>query len=175
MKRRTLLAAGVLPPMSVFGKWLNRLLLANRGKVLEKQVTAFEGSETQELVRITDEGSEVADDIEALLGEEAGELSTRQAEKLRAQYDAVRFHVTVAHHTSSHGGPDDGSPVEYKTSRMLYSGMNIGDHISFQTSLIRGNSIISLSCLAKDKKSLQPRCRVGVDGPNDEEPGSAFS
>ncbi|WP_336338472.1 hypothetical protein [Haloarcula brevis] len=166
MKRRTLLGSA-LPVLGV-GRWLDQLLFANRGEIVRKRLVGTAGGETTDLVVIDGDGTAVASEHEGLLGESPGDVSAATANAVRERYDSVRFHLTVSHHD---GGPAvlaRTGTTEYRTSRTLYSGTAVGDHISFQTSLLGRDTIISLSCLASDRESLQRRCRVDIDDPTGE-------
>ncbi|MGB9951106.1 hypothetical protein ACOZ4F_01700, partial [Haloarcula marismortui] len=84
---------------------------------------------------------------------------------LRETYDSVQFQVTVDHADGTINMFSRTGSVEYRASRTLYNGVTVGDHISFQTSLLNRDTIISLSCLAKEEESLQRRCRVDIEDP----------
>ncbi|KOX92610.1 hypothetical protein [Haloarcula rubripromontorii] len=166
MKRRTVLA-GVLPSLQG-GRWLEQLLLVNQGEIVQKRFVGIAAGESTEIASIDGDGTTVSSKHEGQLEQSPEEISATVATSLRETYDSLRFHVTVAH--------DDGSLkmfsrtglVEYRTSRALYNGITVGDHISFQTSLLNSDTIISLSCLAEEEESLQRRCRVGVEDPTAE-------
>lgn len=166
MKRRTVLTSFL--PLLQGGRWLDQLLLVNQGEIVQKRLFGVTDGEEAEVAVIATDGSTVASNYTDLLGESPGEVSTEVARELREEYDTLRFSVTVSHYDT--GGTLLGrtGTTEYETSRILYSGMGVGDHISFQTSLLNRNTIISLSCLSSDKSSLQRRCRVGVKDPTEE-------
>lgn len=166
MKRRTVLA-GVLPFLQGT-RWLDRLLLVNQGEIVQKRFVGIAGGETTEIVVVDDDGTTVSSEHKGLLGQSPEEISPADATSLRETYDAIQFHVTVNHHSSSLELFSRTGTVDYRTSRALYSGTAVGDHISFQTSLLNGDTIISLSCLADEKEVLQRRCRVGVEDPTAE-------
>jgi hypothetical protein len=163
MKRRTVLA-GVLPVLQG-GKWLDRLLLVNQGEIIRKRLLGIDGEETTEIAVLDSEETLVSADYEKLLGESPGKIPTKTANSLRENYDDLRFHMTISHHGNSLNIFGRTETMEYQTSRALYSGIGVGDHISFQTSLLEGETIISLSCLTSEKETLQRRCQVGVDDP----------
>lgn len=165
MKRRTVLAAAVLPPLSGLRQWIHPLMRVNQGEIVGKRVVAVDGRRERELVHLDADSQRVMPDHEALFGGSPGEVSTETARRLRDRYADVVFHVTVAHHETSVGRPDDGSPVEYQTSRVLYSETAVGSHVSFQTSLLRPAALISMSCRADNKESLQHRCQISVEDP----------
>jgi hypothetical protein len=166
MKRRTVLA-GVLPFLQGT-RWVDQLLLVNQGEIVQKRFVGIAGGETTEIVVIDDDGATVSSKHEGLLGQSPEEISPAVATSLRETYDSIQFHITVNHHNSGLKLFSRTGTVDYRTSRALYSGTAVGDHISFQTSLLDGDTIISLSCLAKEKESLQRRCRVGVEDPTAE-------
>jgi len=166
MKRRTVLA-GVVPFLQV-GRWLDQLLLVNQGEIVQKRFVGIAEGETTEITVTDDDGTTVSSEHEGQLGQSPAEISPEVATSLRERYDSIRFHVTVNHHNDSPKVFGRTGTIEYQTSRTLYSGIAVGDHISFQTSLLNANSIISLSCLANEKESLQRRCRVGVEDPTAE-------
>lgn len=166
MKRRTVLA-GVLPLLQG-GRWLDRLLLVNKGAVVQKRFIGIAGEETTEIAVIDSDGTAVSSKHEGLLRESPGDISPEIANSLRETYDSIRFHITVRHHNDSPNMFSRTGTADYRTSRTIYSGAAVGDHISFQTSLLEENTIISLSCLASEKESLQPRCRVRVEDPTAE-------
>ncbi|MFY4813668.1 hypothetical protein ACOJIV_13370 [Haloarcula sp. AONF1] len=161
MKRRSVLA-GVVPFLQG-GRWLDQLLLVNQGEIVQKRFVGIAEGETTEIAVIDDDGTTVSSEHEEQLGQSPAEISPEVATSLRETYDSIRFHVTVNHHTGSLKVFGRTGLVEYRTSRALYSGTAVGDHISFQTSLLNSDTIISLSCLADEKESLQRRCRVGVE------------
>lgn len=163
MKRRTVLA-GVLPLLQG-GRWLDRLLLVNQGEVLRKRFVGLTEEETTDIVVIDSDETTVSSRHEDLLGQSPGDVSAETASSLRELYDDVRFHMTVSHHEDGPNIFGRTGTTEYRASRTLYSGTAVGDHISFQTSLLEGDTIISLSCLASEKESLQRRCRVGAEDP----------
>lgn len=163
MKRRTVLA-GILPVLQG-GQWLDRLLLVNQGEVIEKRLLGIDGQETTEIAVLASDETTVSADHEELLGQSPGEIPTRTATTLRETYDELRFHTTINHNGDSPDIFGRSETSEYQTSRALYTGIAVGDHISFQTSLLEGDTIISLSCLTSEKESLQRRCQVGVEDP----------
>jgi len=163
MKRRTVLA-GVLPLLQG-GRWLDWLLLVNQGEVVQKRFLGIAGEETTEIAVTAGDQTTVSSQHEDLLGQSPGDISAETANTLRETYESIRFQTTINHH-------DDGvdvfgrtGTIEYSTSRALYSGLAVGDHISFQTSLLDRDTIISLSCRTGEEESLQRRCRVGVEDP----------
>ncbi|WP_058992109.1 hypothetical protein [Haloarcula sp. CBA1127] len=166
MKRRTVLA-GVVPFLQV-GQWLDQLLLVNQGEIVQKRFVGIAKGETTEIAVTGDDGTTVSSEHEGQLGQSPGEISPEVATSLRETYDSIRFHITVNHHSGSLKLFSRTGTVEYRTSRTLYTETAVGDHISFQTSLLNGDTIISLSCLANEKESLQRRCRVRVEGPTEE-------
>ncbi|WP_424004992.1 hypothetical protein ACOZ4I_18910 (plasmid) [Haloarcula salina] len=170
MKRRTFLTSSALVSVPSVEKLLQLLLQVNQGQIVAKRLLAVPegGAEQHELAAVDANGTSVASNHEDLLAESPGTVPTEAATELRTQYRELRFRVTVSHHESSLGRPADGEPVEYETSRVLYSGMDIGDHATFQTSLLDDNTLVSLSCLSDEKSSLQRRCRVGVEDPTGE-------
>jgi len=163
MKRRTVLA-GVLPLLQG-GRWLDRLLLVNQGEIVEKRLLGVTDEQTTEIAVLGSDGTAVSAEYEELLGQAPGEIPVETANILRETYDDLRFHTTVSHHGDSFDIFGRTGTVEYRTSRALYSGLALGDHISFQTSLLEGDTIISLSCLTSERESLQRRCQVGVEDP----------
>ncbi|MBV0902742.1 hypothetical protein [Haloarcula salina] len=170
MKRRTFLTGSALvsvPSVEQLLQWLQRV---NQGQIVAKRLIAVPepGSERREIAAVDANGTSVVSDHEDLLAESAGSITTAAATELRTQYRELRFQVTVSHHETSLGRPTDGEPVEYETSRVLYSGMDIGDHATFQTSLLDEDSLVSLSCLTEDKSSLRQRCRVGIENPTED-------
>lgn len=167
MKRRTFLAGTTLLPLLPVKQWLRQLLLGNNGEVVEKRVLAITDGEKQELVTITSDSESISQDHWEQLSESPGEIDADTVTRLREQYDEIRFTVTVSHHEASLGHSADSEPVEYQTSRVIYTGVDIGDHLAFQTSLLRPNAIISLSCHTDDKASLQQKCRVDMENPTD--------
>ncbi|EMA09816.1 hypothetical protein C437_04935 [Haloarcula vallismortis ATCC 29715] len=166
MKRRTMLA-GVLPFLQG-GRWLDQMLLVNQGEIVEKRFIGIAEGETTEIASIDDDGTTVSSEHEGQLGQSPREISTEVAASLRGTYDTLRFHITVAHHGGSLNIFGRTGLEEYRTSRALYSGVAVGNHISFQTSLLNRDTIISLSCLADEKEALQRRCQVGVEDPTAE-------
>ncbi|EMA27155.1 hypothetical protein [Haloarcula japonica] len=166
MKRRTVLA-GVVPFLQG-GRWLDQLLLVNQGEIVQKRFVGIAGGETTEIAVTDDDGTTVSSEHEGQLGQSPAKISPEVATSLRETYDSIRFHVTVNHHNGSLKVFSRTGSVEYRISRALYSGIAVGDHISFQTSLLNSDTIISLSCLADQKESLQRRCRVGVEDPTAE-------
>ncbi|MDQ2074228.1 hypothetical protein RBH20_16950 [Haloarcula sp. H-GB4] len=166
MKRRTVLA-GVLPFLQGT-RWLDQLLLVNQGEVVQKRFVGIAEGETTEIAVIDDDETTVSSEHEGQLGQSPGEIPPEVATSIRKTYDSIQFHVTVDHHNSSFKLFSRTGTMDYRTSRALYSGTTVGDHISFQTSLLNGDTIISLSCLANEKESLQRRCRVGVEDPTTE-------
>ena len=166
MKRRTVLA-GVLPFLQG-GRWLDQLLLVNQGEIMQKRFIGIAEGETTEIAVIDSDGTTVSSEHEGELGQSPGEISPEVATSLRETYGSIRFHVTVNHHSGSLKLFSRTGTVEYRASRALYTGTAVGDHISFQTSLLNGDVITSLSCLANEKESLQRRCRVGVEDPTEE-------
>lgn len=163
MKRRTVLA-GVLPLLQG-GQWLDRLLLVNQGEVIEKRLLGITDEGTTEIAVLDSDGTTISNEHEDLLGQAPGEIPTETANSLRESYDDLRFHTTVSHHGNSLNILGRTGTIEYQTSRALYSGIAVGDHISFQTSLLERDTIISLSCLTSERESLQRRCPVGVEDP----------
>jgi hypothetical protein len=166
MKRRTVLGSAL--PLLQGGRWLDQFLFVNRGEIVRKRVIGTTGGDSTEIVVIDGDGAAVSSEHEGLLEQSPGDVPAETANSLRERYDSIRFQLTVSHH-------DDGPVIfgrtgttEYRTSRTLYSGTTVEDHISFQTSLLERDTIISLSCLASDKESLQRRCRVEVGDPTDE-------
>lgn len=163
MKRRTVLG-GILPLLQG-GSWLDRLLLVNQGEIVRKRVIGIIGGETTEIVTIDSDGPSVLSKHEGMLGQSPGDVSAETANSLRNTYDSIRFHITVSHHSDTINILDRTGTTEYRTSRTLYSETSVSDHLSFQTSLLEQDTIISLSCLASEKESLQRRCQVGVEDP----------
>ncbi|KAA9396018.1 hypothetical protein Har1130_17105 [Haloarcula sp. CBA1130] len=166
MKRRTLLG-GALPLLGV-GRWVDQLLFANRGEIVQKRLIGTVAGEATELVVIDSDGAAVAAEHEEVLGQSPGGVPAGTANALRERYDSLRFQLTVSHHDDGPAMLGRTGTTEYRTSRTLYSGTTVGDHISFQTSLLERETIISLSCLASDEESLQRRCRVDIDDPTGE-------
>jgi hypothetical protein len=166
MKRRTVLA-GVLPLLQG-GRWVDQLLLVNQGEIIEKRFVGITGEEETEIAVIDGDGATVSPEHEDLLGQSPGEVSTETVNSLRDAYEDIRFHTTISHHTDGLNILSRTGTTEYQTSRVLFSGLAVGDHISFQTSLLERDTIISLSCRTGDKESLQRRCRVGVEDPTEE-------
>ncbi|MDS0222826.1 hypothetical protein NDI54_15880 [Haloarcula sp. S1AR25-5A] len=166
MKRRTVLA-GILPLLQS-GQWLDRLLLVNQGEVIEKRLLGITDEGTTEIAVLDSDGPTVSNEHEELLGQAPGEITTETANSLRETYDDLRFHTTVSHHGTSLNIFGRTGTIEYQTSRALYSGMAVGDHMSFQTSLLERDTIISLSCITSERESLQRRCPVGVEDPTAE-------
>lgn len=166
MKRRTFLASAV--PLAGLGQWLQRLFLVNQGEVVEKRITVSDGAGRHEIARIDATGQSVSPRHEAEFGESIGKVDTKTAQRLRDEYGEVTFRISVAHHETSFGRPAGATPVDYQTTRVLYSGVAVGDHISFQTSILRENAVISLSCLTDDEESLQRRCGVAIEDPSEE-------
>lgn len=167
MKRRMLLvgtALASLPPIEKILQWFGG---ANQGQIVAKRLLAVPETESEwrELAAVDTNGTSVVSSHEDLLAESPGTIPTDVATELRNQYREIRFHVTVSHHEASLGRPVDGEPVEYQTSRVLYSEMGVGDHATFQTSFLDENTLVSLSCLSSDKSSLGRRCRVDVEDP----------
>lgn len=163
MKRRTVLA-GILPLLQG-GRWLDQLLLVNQGEVVEKRVIGINEGETTDIVTIDSDGTSVSSkDGEALM-QSPGNVPPETANSLRNTYQSVRFHITVNHHSETINIFGRTRTTAYRASRALYSETSVGDHISFQTSLLEQDTIISLSCLASEKESLQRRCQVGVEDP----------
>ncbi|AUG49108.1 hypothetical protein BVU17_16135 [Haloarcula taiwanensis] len=163
MKRRTVLA-GVLPFLQG-GRWLDQLLLVNQGEIVQKRFVGIAEGETTEIASIDNDETTVSSKHEGQLGQSPGEISTAVATSLRETYDSVQFQVTVDHADGTINMFSRTGSVEYRASRTLYNGVTVGDHISFQTSLLNRDTIISLSCLAKEEESLQRRCRVDIEDP----------
>lgn len=166
MKRRTVLA-GVLP-MLQGGRWVDQLLLVNQGEVVGKRFVGITGGETTDIAVIDDTETDISSEQEDLLEDSPGDISTVVVDSLRGAYDAIRFHVTVNHHEDGRNILGRTGTTEYQTSRVLYSGLAVGEHISFQTSLLERDTIISLSCRTSEKASLKRRCRVDVKDPTTE-------
>ena len=166
MKRRTLLGGAV--PLLGVGRWVDQLLFVNRGEIVRKRLIGTAAGEATELVVIDSDGTTVAADHEELLGQSPGGVPAGVANALRERYDSLRFQLTVSHHDDGPAMLGRTGTTEYRTSRALYNGTTVGDHISFQTSLLKRDTIISLSCLASDKASLQRRCRVDINDPTAE-------
>jgi len=163
MKRRTML--GSILPLLQGGRWLDRLLLVNQGKIVRKRLIGIIEDKTTEIVAIDSDGTAVLSKHEGALGQSPGDVSTETATSLRDTYDSIHFHITVNHHNDTISVFGRTGTTEYRTSRTLYSDTSVGDHLSFQTSLLEQDTIISLSCLASEKESLQRRCQVGVEDP----------
>ncbi|GCF15074.1 hypothetical protein Harman_30090 [Haloarcula mannanilytica] len=163
MKRRTVLA-GVLPLLQA-GQWLDRLSLVNQGKVVRKRLLGITDEGMTEIAVLDSDGATVSNEHEELLGQAPGEITTEAANSLGEAYDDLRFQTTVSHHGDGLSILGRTGTIEYQTSRALYSGIAVGDHISFQTSLLKADTIISLSCLTSERESLQHRCPVGVEDP----------
>jgi len=170
MRRRTFLAGSALTTVPSIEQFLRWLLQVNQGEIVAKRLLAVpeSGSERREIAAVDANGASVVSHHEDLLAESPGSITTAAATELRTQYRELRFQVTVSHHETSLGRPADGEPVEYQTSRVLYSGMDVGDHATFQTSPLDENTLVSLSCLSEDKSSLRRRCRVGIEDPTED-------
>jgi len=163
MKRRTVLG-GILPLLQG-GRWLDRLLLVNQGEIVRKRLIGIIEGDKTEIVAIDNDGTAVLSKHEGALGQSPGDVSPETANSLRDAYDSIRFHITVNHHSDTINIFGRTGTTEYRTSRTLYSETSVGDHLSFQTSLLEQDTIISLSCLASEKESLQHRCQIGVEDP----------
>jgi len=166
MKRRTVLA-GVLPFLQG-GRWLDQLLLVNQGEVVGKRLVGITGEGTTEIAVISGTETDVSSEHEDLLGDSPEGVSAEVTSILREIYDDIRFDVTVSHHEGSLNILGRTGTAEYRTSRALYSGLDVGEHISFQTSLLKRDTITSLSCRANEEASLKRRCRVGIEDPTAE-------
>lgn len=166
MRRRTVLAS-VLPFLQG-GRWLDQLLLVNQGEVVGKRLVGITEEGTTEIAVISGTETDVSSEHEDLLGDSPERVSAEVTNILREIYDDIRFDITVSHHEGSLNILGRTGTTEYRTSRAIYSGLDIGEHISFQTSLLKRDAIISLSCRASDEASLKRRCRVGIEDPTAE-------
>ena len=168
VNRRTVLGMAALGPLTGVRSLIERLFRGNQAAVVEKRLVGVEGSDVIEIARTGADGTEIASRHDGLFEGAPGVVDDATAQQLRSRYDELRFFVGLRHHADSASAPEDDTPVEYETSRALYNGMDVGDHVSFQTSLLNPNTIISLSCLTDSEESLRPRCRVDIDDPTDE-------
>jgi hypothetical protein len=171
MYRRTFLGALALPVLAEIRRLLEGPYV-NRGEIVTKRITGRRDGHRTELVRADAESRSVAPAVADLFDEGATDplnVSDATAQRLRDRFEDVELVVAVRHHDRSRSKPDGGRPVEYRTIRALFNGLAIGNHVSFQTSLLRPRTLVSLSCVADDEDALRARCAVDIESdPTDE-------
>ena len=167
MKRREVLAVGAATPLVTVRKWLRRLFSLNQGEVVEKRLVGIGNGGEEELAVVGSDSTTVAEGYNSLLGDKPGQIGEQTVTSLRTDFRELVYKVAVQPTDDSLLQADDGGPVIYRTSRILFSGMEIGDHATFQTSLLRPRTIISLSCLADSRSALKHRCPVNIDDPTE--------
>jgi hypothetical protein len=160
MKRRQFLGTVAAPSFSSLIKENTPIDLINQGKVVRKAVVGVASDTREELAVATPAGTATATTHESLVDDDGPHLDKTTDRNLRKQYVTVDYYLTVDHYDESFSRPETGSTVAYRTNRTLFNGLEVGDNISFQTSLLRPRTLISISCLAADRKSLQAQCDV---------------
>ncbi|RBI64408.1 hypothetical protein DMJ13_07980 [halophilic archaeon] len=94
----------------------------------------------------------------------AGNLTVGEefANHLRKEFGSLAFVVSIMHYKTA--WPNEAEPGEHKrytTYRSLFNRVQVGESITFQPDPTSTSTLSSVSCVAKDRESLQVRCSTG--------------
>ncbi|WP_440006311.1 hypothetical protein [Halomicrococcus sp. SG-WS-1] len=94
----------------------------------------------------------------------AGNLTVGEefANHLRKEFGSLAFVVSIVHYkTAWPNEAEVGEHKRYTTYRSLFNRIQVGESITFQPDPTSTSTLSSVSCVAKDRESLQVRCSTG--------------
>jgi hypothetical protein len=170
MNRRSFLGGAASATVPLLSGCVGSPLQPNRGRVVGKVVRVAADDGFVDVATLDETGRSSDSDHE--FGDE-GELVVPDAAftRLQRRSDDVRLTVAIHHYGSNWlRKVEPGEAASYRTSRVIFNQLALGDSISFQTSPIRHRQLNSVSCVADSRENLRARCEFDEPSGSDSPP-----